>query len=105
MLLLKTLLEKELGFYEPDFQGIDLSFPWKVERKSVDKALKEPDKWLISQRWRRGTISRMLWMTYWFFIVLYGIAIITALHWTGCVVLILILRKLRFVICRFFLAC
>jgi hypothetical protein len=105
MLLLKTLLEKELGFYEPDFQGIDLSFPWKVEHKSVDKALKEPDKWITSQRWRRGTISRMLWMTYWFFIALYGVAIIAALHWTGCVVLILILRKLRFVLCRFFSVC
>jgi len=82
ILLLKTFLEKELGFYELDFQGINLSFPWKVDEEFVQKALKRPDKWMTSQRWRRGTISRILWMTYWFFIVLYVVAIIAKLHWT-----------------------
>lgn len=88
MLLLKTLLEKMLGFYELDFQGIDLSLPWKVEEKDVKEALKRPDKWMAEQRWRPRTISRLLRITYWLFIVIYIIVIIAVmacvLKWYFC---------------------
>lgn len=76
MLLRKTLLEEELGFYESHLQGIDLSFPWKADVKDINEIVADPDKWKAKQRWHHGTISRLLRMTYWLFIVLYVIALI-----------------------------
>jgi hypothetical protein len=76
MLLVKTLLEKELGFYEINYQGIELAFPWKIDKEFNDIELQRPDRWLIRQMWRSGTISRLLWLTYWSFIVLYAAMII-----------------------------
>jgi hypothetical protein len=82
ILLLKTLLEKTLGFSKMDFQGIDLSFPWKVEKKYVDKALENPKEWITKHRWHPGTISRLLWITYWFFMALYVLIIIVVIECT-----------------------
>jgi hypothetical protein len=71
MLLRKTLLEKELGFYDMRLHGVDLSFPWNVDRRYVPEMIEKPDKWTNEQKFRKGTISRLLWLTYWVFVVLY----------------------------------
>ena len=84
MLLVKTLLEKELGFYEVNYQGIELAFPWKMDKKYINTELQRPDKWMVDQMWQSGTISRLLWLTYWSFIVLYAVIIIGSVMCINC---------------------
>jgi hypothetical protein len=78
MLLRKTLLEKELGFYESNIAGVDLSFPWKVDAKDLDE-IRDSEKWKTDQSWRPGTISRLLKVTYRVFIAFYVVALAMAL--------------------------
>ena len=75
MLQTKTLLEKELKFYEIKIDNIHLSFPWNVEKEFIDKMIKN-DNWKTEQRWRIGTISHLLMLTYLFVFIIYSIIII-----------------------------
>jgi polyferredoxin len=60
MMVQKTLIDKELGFYETNINGVDLSFPWKVDRQYVPNLQSNPSKWQKEQRWRKRSISRLL---------------------------------------------
>lgn len=80
MLLRKTLLEKELGFYSIHINGVNLSFPWSVEERYVtSEIVTDPVKWRMEQRFRSGTITRLLRLTYWIFIGIYVAIFITVL--------------------------
>lgn len=76
ILLRKTLIEKEMGFYDTCLSETDLSFPWKVDREYVESLCENPKKWLSDQKWRKGTISRMLKGTYQFVGFIYVIILI-----------------------------
>ncbi len=80
MLLRKTLLEKELGFYDVRLHGVDMAFPWSVDGKYVPCLIADSDGWQKEQARRRGTISRLLWQSYWLFPILYAgsIAVVIA---------------------------
>ena len=63
MFLQKTLLEKEIGLYEPILPGeVNLSFPWHVEPKFLEN-LSDTAKWSKEQRFR-GEISSLIRYTY-----------------------------------------
>lgn len=72
MLLRKTLLEKELGFYDVCLHGVDMAFPWSVDGKYVQHLIANADEWQKEQARRRGTISRLLWQSYWLFPAMYA---------------------------------
>jgi len=86
MLLRKTLLEKELGYYDVHIRGVDLSFPWSVDVQYIDDMALDPNKWKKEQRFRKGTISRLLWLTYWLFVAIYIASLIAVIvgEWRGC---------------------
>ncbi|ODS36626.1 hypothetical protein BEH94_11590 [Candidatus Altiarchaeales archaeon WOR_SM1_SCG] len=71
MLLRKTLLERELGLYSSKISGIDLSFSWNIPEEFIDQIVKNPDEWKNEQRWRCKTISWLLRISYWIFIIIY----------------------------------
>lgn len=70
MLIRKTLIEKQLGFYDfslcelPDGQHIDLSFPWHVDRKFLAEFSKDVTQWRKDQQKRPGLISTILFNIY-----------------------------------------
>ena len=74
MLKTKTLLEKDLGLCEI-IDDIYLSFPWNIEKKFIDEMIKN-DNWKTEHRWRIGTISHLLMLTYLFVFIIYSIIII-----------------------------
>jgi len=84
MLMRKTLIENDLGFYDLKLNSIDLSFPWKVDEEYLESMFKDLKGWKNKQMWRSGTISRYLLMSYWLFALLYIgsfiVAIATFLH-------------------------
>jgi hypothetical protein len=64
MLLRKTLIEREFGFYDQDLAGIHMSFPWNVDKQFLDCLASNPSQWLSEQKRRRGTITRLLFLVY-----------------------------------------
>ena len=64
MLLKKSLLEKELGFYEVRFSGTetDLAFPWRVTPEVVAQMKEAPEAWIAEQVRGPGTIARWLFI-------------------------------------------
>jgi hypothetical protein len=72
MLLRKTLIEHELGFYDVLLSGEDLSFPWKVDRQFLARLLDNPQTWVNDHQFRPGTNSRWLLWIYWGLIALYA---------------------------------
>lgn len=94
MLLIKTLLDRELGFYETTYQGINLTFPWKVDKEHLHK-LDRPDKWIADHMFEQGTISRWLWFTYIFVIVIYILIMIASIIGTMMASLILLIREIQ----------
>ena len=79
MLLRKTFLERELGFYETEISGYDLSFPWKVDRQFVPHLVSDPDQWVTEHRFRKGTVSRLLLHVYCGVIALFAVVIVGVL--------------------------
>jgi hypothetical protein len=79
MLLRKTLLERELGFYETAVLGHDLSFPWKVEQQFIAGLADDPDQWLIEQRFRKGTASSLLRYVYFGVTAIFAIVFLAVL--------------------------
>lgn len=60
MLRIKTLIEDDLGFYEIELSGIDLSFPWKVPKEKLDSFKQDPGHWLKCQMWRKWSVAHVL---------------------------------------------
>lgn len=81
MLLLKTLIEDDLGFYKAKFARteVDMSFPWKVDAEYVPRMRDDPTRWRNEQRWRNGTISLKLRYMYDGVLILHGLALLLAL--------------------------
>lgn len=84
MMVQKTLLDKELGFYETTIDGVDLSFPWKVPKKYVPDLQSDPSKWKKEQRWRKASISRLLLFVFLAMLVIYTVALILLLIGFKC---------------------
>lgn len=83
MLLKKSLLEKEFGFYEVRFSGskTDLAFPWRVAPEVLAQMKEAPEKWINAQIMGTGTIARRLFLAYYLLMGLYIPAIVYALMW------------------------
>ncbi|MDB6125917.1 MAG: hypothetical protein JWQ71_4910 [Pedosphaera sp.] len=66
MLMKKTLLEKELGFYDVKFSGtqVDLVLPWRLTPETVTVIKEDPEKWVTAQIRSPGTIARWLFLIY-----------------------------------------
>lgn len=75
MLLRKTLLDKELGFYDINLNKVNLSFPWSVEYCEIDEMIKDPKKWIDNQIIRKRSISRKLCLVYYLFVAIYIVLI------------------------------
>jgi hypothetical protein len=75
MLMKKTLLEKELGFYDVKFSGaeVDLALPWRLTPEAITTIKENPDKWVEVQVRGPGTIVRWLFVIYEMVIGLYGL--------------------------------
>lgn len=78
MLLRKTLLEDRLGFYKVDLEHVNLSFPWKVPEKDLEKMKKNTTEWKRKHMWRKKTIARSLCSIYYVLIVVYSLLLIVA---------------------------
>lgn len=76
MLIRKTFMEKEFGFYDVSLHNVNLSFPWSISKDYIATVTANPDKWKNEHRFRKSTISRWLWIVYWVFFVLYIVALI-----------------------------
>lgn len=70
MLLKKSLVEKEMGFYDITLLGENLSFIWSVP-PDVLKNLKDPEAWVREARRGKHTITRFLFMLYDALIIIY----------------------------------
>ena len=60
MLLKKTLLENELGFYQKKFPGseTDLAFPWRLAPEAIAELKTKPEDWIQKSIRGPGTIAR-----------------------------------------------
>lgn len=64
MLVRKSLIEEELGFYSRRLAGVDMSFPWSIPQPFLSEVRANPEAWVRAQRSRPGTISRLLFRAY-----------------------------------------
>lgn len=78
MLLKKSLIEKELGFYDIVIESTELSFQWNVPKEKLHQ-LRVPETWKKSEMWRRSSIAFRLLAAYWFLIVIYALMLILLL--------------------------
>jgi hypothetical protein len=76
MLLRKTLIEIQLGFYQQKVACIDLSFPWNVDKQSISSVLADPHRWLVAQKRRKGSITRSLFHVYEGVVAVYVLSIL-----------------------------
>ena len=94
MLLRKTLIEDELGFYNRQLGLVDLSFPWTVAKKDLEKLKLNPDKWLreerIPSKWR---ITKLLFRVYDFTIALWCLIALISIYFGLAVVGMSVLRS------------
>ncbi len=66
MLLKKTLLEKEAGFYDLKFtdSGADLALPWRLTPEVFPTLQKDPEQWIEQNIDAPKTIARRLFQVY-----------------------------------------
>jgi hypothetical protein len=76
MLLKKSLIEDELGFYQATVSGTDLSFPWKVEADDLSAIRNAASLWIREQKRRKGSITRLLFIIYETLIAFYLIGLV-----------------------------
>jgi hypothetical protein len=64
MLLKKTLVEAEFGFYGARFSdsNTDMSFPWRLNPEIIEELKQKPDEWVNRQVRGPGTIARWLFV-------------------------------------------
>lgn len=59
----KSLLEKELGFYDVSIHGVDLSLPWQISPSDLAELTQDPIKWKRRWLWR-GQVTPLLRAAY-----------------------------------------
>ncbi len=66
MLLKKTLLEKEAGYYSFKFSGTDtdLALPWRLTPEVAEELKSNPEEWVQKSVEPPGTIARHLFRIY-----------------------------------------
>lgn len=66
MLLKKTLVEDEFGFYNVKFSGTnsDLAFPWRLRPEAISELKQNPEAWVKRQIRGPGTIARWLFVMF-----------------------------------------
>jgi len=81
MLLKKTLLEAEFGFYEVKFSGSDsdLAFPWRLKPDAIAELKTKPDEWVERQIRGPGTVARWLFVMFETIIVIYSLLLVLLL--------------------------
>lgn len=64
MLLKKTLVEDEFGFYDAKFSGssADFAFPWRLKPEMIGELKQNPEAWVTRQIRGPGTIARWLFV-------------------------------------------
>lgn len=77
VLVRKTLLENELGFYRTQVRGVDLSLPWSVEGSdgSLGALLRDPRAWYDRQR-KWGGLLLLLSLMYVVVMAVYAAALV-----------------------------
>jgi hypothetical protein len=75
MLLKKSLLEEEMGFYRMKLSGTDLSFPWRVDPEYLTDLEERPSNWVQERRRGKRTVSRLLFIVYDALILLYVVGL------------------------------
>jgi hypothetical protein len=86
MLLKKTLLEDEFGFYSVKFSetNSDLAFPWRLRPETISELKQSPEQWVKRQVRGPGTIARWLFVTLetlvGIYLVLLAVLVYAALH-------------------------
>ena len=78
MLMKKTLLEDEFGFYEVKFSGTntDAVFPWRLKPEAILELKQKPEEWVSRQVRGPGTIARWLFVMLEATIVIYSLALV-----------------------------
>jgi hypothetical protein len=64
ILLRKTLIERELGFYDQLSAGVDMSLPPSVREDFLDELASRPDTWRSEQQRAHGTITKRLFLVH-----------------------------------------
>lgn len=64
MLVRKSLIEEELGFYARRLATVDMSFPWSIPQSDLVNVKADTEAWLRAQRTKKGTITRLLFRSY-----------------------------------------
>ncbi|MBI1923856.1 hypothetical protein HYR99_06360 [Candidatus Poribacteria bacterium] len=80
VLVRKSLLEKELGFYDVTLSCVDFSLPWQILPQDLTELIKDPIEWQRRWLWR-GKVTPFLRYTYLVVIAIY-VLILVAL--TAC---------------------
>lgn len=78
VLVRKTLLERQLGFYEVRLAGLDISLPWNVPSRFVDDVERDAEQWMTRHRWR-GKITWLLRLIYLVIVALHAAVAATVL--------------------------
>ena len=62
----KSLLERELGFYETRLEGtdIDRALPWRLKPEVVEEIAKDFDEWVQRSIRSKGTMVRVYFLMY-----------------------------------------
>lgn len=81
MLIKKTLLEQELGFYDVKFEGTqeDLALPWRLTLQTISLIKADTEKWIEAQISGPGTIVRWLFHIYDVLLGFYGLILVGVL--------------------------
>ncbi len=83
VLVRKSLLEKELGFYDTTIRGVDLSLPWSIASQDLAELIQDPSGWQRRWLWR-GKVTPFLRYTYLVIIAIYVLisaALVLSLFW------------------------
>ncbi len=78
MLAKKSLLEKELGFYDRMLAGskVDLALPWRLKPEVVAEIAQNCDAWIQKSIRPKGTMARVYFLIYETLLVIYGAAFV-----------------------------
>jgi hypothetical protein len=79
MQLLKSLIEKELGFYDIRLGKTDLSLPSKVAAEHLGRLMTHPEEWIDARRWRLSAITARLYRVYWGVVVIHLLIVALAI--------------------------
>jgi hypothetical protein len=71
MQLLKSLIEKDLGFYDILLGQTDLSFPSRVPAEHLPQLFADPIEWLHDRKWQLTSITARLHLVYWGVVVIH----------------------------------